>query len=34
MKENLMKCDKSLLVIDSRRCEPKKYGGKGARARK
>merc|ERR1712029_148755 len=33
-KEALIKYDKSLLVSDPRRREPKKYGGHGARARK
>ena len=33
MKELLVSYDKQLLVSDSRRCEPKKFGGKGARAR-
>ena len=33
MKELLIQYDKSLLVSDPRRCEPKKFGGKGARAR-
>ncbi len=33
MKELLSSYDKQLLVSDSRRCEPKKFGGKGARAR-
>merc|ERR1712070_1272480 len=33
MKELLVSYDKGLLVSDSRRCEPKKFGGKGARAR-
>ena len=28
-----MQYDRSLLVADPRRCEPKKYGGPGARAR-
>lgn len=36
-KNELKKCyanyDKSLLVADSRRMEPKKFGGRGARAR-
>ena len=32
-KQNLMNYDKCLLVADSRRMEPKKYGGPGARAR-
>lgn len=33
MKELLLQYDKSLLVADPRRCEPKKFGGRGARAR-
>ena len=33
MKELLLQYDKSLLVADPRRCEPKKFGGPGARAR-
>merc|ERR1712086_466304 len=33
MKEMLVSYDKGLLVSDSRRCEPKKFGGRGARAR-
>lgn len=33
IKELLLQYDRSLLVADSRRCEPKKYGGPGARAR-
>ena len=33
IKETLLQYDKGLLVSDSRRCEPKKFGGKGARAR-
>jgi small subunit ribosomal protein S16e len=33
LKELLLQYDKSLLVSDPRRCEPKKFGGKGARAR-
>ena len=33
LKELLIQYDKSLLVSDPRRCEPKKFGGKGARAR-
>ena len=34
LKELLLEYDRSLLVADPRRCEPKKFGGKGARARK
>ena len=33
IKELLLQYDRSLLVADPRRCEPKKYGGPGARAR-
>ena len=33
LKEIFLQYDKSLLVTDPRRCEPKKFGGKGARAR-
>ena len=33
LKELLLQYDKGLLVADPRRCEPKKFGGKGARAR-
>merc|ERR1719199_1850127 len=33
LKDILIQYDKGLLVSDSRRCEPKKFGGKGARAR-
>ncbi|THD18458.1 Ribosomal protein S16 [Fasciola gigantica] len=33
MKEKLVHYDRSLLVADPRRCEPKKFGGPGARAR-
>ena len=33
IKELLLQYDRTLLVADPRRCEPKKYGGKGARAR-
>ncbi|KER29378.1 hypothetical protein T265_03952 [Opisthorchis viverrini] len=33
MKEKLVQYDRSLLVADPRRCEPKKFGGPGARAR-
>ena len=31
--ELLLQYDRTLLVTDPRRCEPKKYGGPGARAR-
>ena len=33
MIELLLQYDRTLLVADPRRCEPKKYGGPGARAR-
>jgi len=33
IKEILLSYDRTLLVADPRRCEPKKYGGDGARAR-
>merc|ERR1711967_118579 len=33
LKDLLLQYDKGLLTSDSRRCEPKKFGGKGARAR-
>ena len=33
LKDLFLQYDKSLLVSDSRRCEPKKFGGRGARAR-
>ena len=33
LKDMFIQYDKTLLVSDSRRCEPKKFGGKGARAR-
>jgi small subunit ribosomal protein S16e len=33
LKELLLQYDKGLLVSDPRRCEPKKFGGHGARAR-
>eukprot|EP01128_Nolandella_sp_AFSM9_P009695 TRINITY_DN633_c0_g1_i1.p1 TRINITY_DN633_c0_g1~~TRINITY_DN633_c0_g1_i1.p1 ORF type:complete len:147 (-),score=36.56 TRINITY_DN633_c0_g1_i1:78-518(-) len=33
LREILVAYDRSLLIADPRRCEPKKYGGKGARAR-
>ena len=33
IKEVLLNYDRSLLVADPRRCEPKKFGGRGARAR-
>jgi len=33
IKDILVQFDRSLLVADPRRCEPKKFGGRGARAR-
>jgi len=33
LKQALIQYDRTLLVADSRRCEPKKFGGKGARSR-
>jgi len=33
IKDILVKYDRSLLVADPRRCEPKKFGGKGARSK-
>ena len=33
IKDTLIHYDRSLLVADPRRCEPKKFGGQGARAR-
>ena len=33
LKDLLLQYDKNLLTSDPRRCEPKKFGGKGARAR-
>ncbi|KHJ43000.1 ribosomal protein S9 [Trichuris suis] len=33
LKDLLIAYDRSLLVADPRRCEPKKFGGPGARAR-
>uniref|UniRef100_A0A1J3DED3 40S ribosomal protein S16-3 n=1 Tax=Noccaea caerulescens TaxID=107243 RepID=A0A1J3DED3_NOCCA len=33
IKDILVRYDRTLLVADSRRCEPKKFGGPGARAR-
>ncbi|GAM26566.1 hypothetical protein SAMD00019534_097410 [Acytostelium subglobosum LB1] len=33
IKKVLLAYDRSLLVADPRRCEPKKFGGRGARAR-
>lgn len=34
LKKTLIAYDRSLLVADPRRCEPKKFGGRGARARR
>ena len=34
IKELLVSYDRTLLVADPRRCEPKKFGGPGARARR
>merc|ERR1712039_637882 len=34
IKEILLEYDRKLLINDPRRCEPKKFGGPGARARK
>jgi small subunit ribosomal protein S16e len=33
IKDILVAYDRTLLVADPRRCEPKKFGGRGARAR-
>jgi len=33
IKADLLQYDRTLLVADPRRCEPKKFGGRGARAR-
>jgi len=33
IRNTLISYDRSLLVADPRRCEPKKFGGPGARAR-
>eukprot|EP00188_Purpureofilum_apyrenoidigerum_P001251 Plantae.Rhodophyta-Purpureofilum_apyrenoidigerum.ctg16714.p1 GENE.Plantae.Rhodophyta-Purpureofilum_apyrenoidigerum.ctg16714~~Plantae.Rhodophyta-Purpureofilum_apyrenoidigerum.ctg16714.p1 ORF type:complete len:146 (+),score=25.39 Plantae.Rhodophyta-Purpureofilum_apyrenoidigerum.ctg16714:69-506(+) len=33
LRDLLVSYDRSLLVADPRRCEPKKFGGRGARAR-
>ena len=33
LKDKILSYDRSLLVADPRRCEPKKFGGRGARAR-
>lgn len=33
IKDILVAYDRTLLVADARRCEPKKFGGPGARAR-
>ena len=32
IKDILISYDRTLLVADPRRCEPKKFGGKGARS--
>nr|GEZ28965.1 40S ribosomal protein S16-like [Tanacetum cinerariifolium] len=32
IKDMLVRYDRTLLVADPRRCEPKKFGGRGARA--
>jgi len=32
-KDVLLRYDRTLLVADPRRCEPKKFGGRGARSR-
>ncbi|GMK57005.1 hypothetical protein CspeluHIS016_0308450 [Cutaneotrichosporon spelunceum] len=34
LKKTLIAYDRTLLVADPRRCEPKKFGGRGARARR
>ncbi|KAH7815263.1 putative 40S ribosomal protein S16-1 [Monocercomonoides exilis] len=34
IKDTFLKYDRSLLVADSRRCEAKQYGGKGARSKR
>jgi small subunit ribosomal protein S16e len=33
IRDSLVAYDRSLVVADPRRCEPKKFGGRGARAR-
>ena len=33
LKELMIQYDKGLLIADPRRCEPKKFGGRGARSR-
>lgn len=33
IKDTLLSYDRTLLVSDPRRCEPKKFGGRSARAR-
>ncbi|KAG0479955.1 hypothetical protein HPP92_010813 [Vanilla planifolia] len=33
LKDTFIRYDRTLLVADPRRCEPKKFGGRGARAR-
>ena len=34
VKELLLQYDRGLIVADPRRCEPKKFGGRGARSRR
>jgi len=34
IKDLLLQYDRTMLVTDPRRCEPRKFGGKGARARR
>ena len=34
VKEMLLQYDRQMIVADPRRCEPKKFGGRGARARR
>lgn len=34
LKKTYIAYDRTLLVADPRRCEPKKFGGRGARARR
>jgi small subunit ribosomal protein S16e len=33
IKDVLLRYDRTLLVADPRRCEPKKFGGRGVRSR-
>ena len=33
LKEVFLQYDRTLIITDPRRCEPKKFGGKGARSR-